>query len=121
MYLIRMNRGLSPKMHIWNGKDTLCEQLVTGRLDMDNYRIEAEQEENGRLCFGCERRQRRQQQQQQQQQQQIALSELRQPKPDAYRVLMEARKAERAAFDEYVKAVGGNGLTLGTPAPNGRG
>ena len=92
-------------MHIWNGKDTLCEQLVTGRLDMDNYRIEAEQEENGRLCFGCERRQR-----QQQQQQQIAtLSELRQPKPDAYRVLMEARKVEQAAFNEYVKAVGGNG------------
>ena len=45
-YLIRMNRGPRPTMHVWDGKDTLCGLVGTGGLDMDNYRIEAEQEEN---------------------------------------------------------------------------
>ena len=80
-------------MHIWDGKDTLCGQVRTGRLDMDNYREEEEPEENVRLCFGCQRRQRQQREQEQHD---------KRPETDAYRALLEARRAEREAFDRYV-------------------
>ena len=98
-YLLRLNRGRRPTVHMWDGRDTLCGMLGDEHGSIDNYRIEAEQAKNSRLCFRCQRSRR--------QQQQIDT-------PDAYSALMEARKAERAAFDDYMAAVGSNGTA---PAP----
>ena len=95
-------------MHLWTGEDTLCEQVRTGRLDLDNYRIEAEPEKDGALCFGCNRRQ------QQHSEPDATVSDLHQREPDALRALQEARKAERAAFAEYMAVVRSSGA-VGRP------